>query len=173
MHNHRLPVFVALIVILLSSCGWHLRGQPGVASDNTASSEELSFALLADDIYTPMYRVFKNTYEKHRINLNNTENRPQLKLLQEVTRTRILSLNTELDPGESELTYRIDYQITLPKQAAQIYHIELYRIYIQDKNRASASDNETGKLVSEMRIEAAEKVLNQIVALTSPKTHTP
>lgn len=172
--NNKLPTFTAAFVILvLSSCGWHLRGQPVPGNTATTSAASLNFALVADDIYTPMYRVFKSTYEQRRVNLTDTENRPQLKLLSETIRSRILSLNTELDPGESELAYNVHYQIVLPKQAPQFYHIELYRVYIQDKNRASASDNEVAKLTDEMRVEAADKVLNQIIALTSPAITAP
>ena len=162
------------VAILLSSCGWHLRGQ--AAADSVAdsrSSATVHFALSADDIYTPMYRIFKSTYEKHRVNLEDTKNRPQLQLLSESIRSRILSLNTELEPGESELAYNIRYQIVLPKQAPQVYQVELYRTYIQDKNRASASDNERAKLIDEMRVEAAERVLNQVIALSSPSISSP
>jgi len=165
------PAFASLLMILASSCSWHLRGQQSPDNVNGSSYSTSGFALTADDIYTPLYRVFKSDYESRRVDLTHTDNQPQLKLLDENTKTRILSLNTELDPAESELTYSIRYQITFPGQMAQLYNIHLYRTYIQNKNRISARDNEKNKLVNEMRHEAAEKILNQINKLSSlPKT---
>jgi len=154
-------------ILLLPSCGWHLRGEPAPDHASSTASTLTGFSLIADDIYTPLYRAFRNDYESRRIDLVNTENQPQLKLLDENVKTRILSLNTELDPAESELTYSIRYQITLPKKSAQLYGIQLYRTYTQNKNQVTARDNEKNKLIDEMRLEAAEKVLNQIHTLSS------
>jgi LPS-assembly lipoprotein len=168
-----IPAFAVLaFVILLPSCGWHLRGQPSFADADPPASAVSGFSLVTDDIYSVLYRTFKSTYEKHRVNLANTDNSPQLKLLSENTKTRILSLGTELDPAESELAYSVHYQITFPGQTPQLYNVQLFRNYIQDKNRASASDKETQKLIDEMRIEAAEKVLSQINTLLSQQKNS-
>jgi LPS-assembly lipoprotein len=165
---------IALLVLLTSSCGWHLRGTQSFDHTESTPDAAFSFSLVADDIYTPMYRVYKSDYENRRVNLTNTENRPQLKLLAEATKNRILSLNTELDTAESELAYTIRYQITLsPKQTPQLYSIQLFRTYTQNKNRAIARDNEKIKLIDEMRHEAAERIFNQIGTLTAQQKSSP
>jgi len=161
-------IIIIGLITILSACGWHLRGN---SSMNTDEDKVNALSLTADDIYTPLYRTFKIEYEKRRIDLINTTDKPQIKLLSENTTMRILSLNNELDPAESEITFNVDYQITMPKLPPQLCHLQLYRTYTQDKSHIAARDNAKQKLINEMRSEAAERVLNQIRTLsTSPPT---
>jgi len=161
-------IIILGLITALSACGWHLRGNSSTTTDADTVN---ALSLTADDIYSPLYRTFKIEYEKRRIDLANTTGKPQLKLLAESTSTHILSLNNELDPAESEITFSVDYQITLSKLPPQLYHLQLYRTYTQDKNHIAARDNAKQKLIDEMRSEAAERVLNQIRTLsTSPPT---
>jgi len=162
------------LTTLLASCGWSLRGNTA-AAEHTRSGAVTALSLGADDIYTPLYRVFKMEYEKRRMDLSPTTPQPQLKLLHETITNRTLSLDNELDPAENEITFNISYQITLPNQLPQFYHLQLYRTFTQNKNRPAARDNEKEQLIDEMRHEAAERVLNQIRTLSeSPASnHTP
>lgn len=164
---------VLILVMLTSSCGWHLRGTTSLNHVDSVSGTRLAFALTADDIYTPMYRTFKSDYENRRVDLTNTDHQPQVKLLAENIKNRILSLNTELDPAESELVYVIRYQIGFPEKTPQFYEIQLFRTYTENKNRAVARDNEKTKLIDEMRHEAAEKILNQVRTLVTQQPTSP
>lgn len=164
-HKKFVPACVALLVLLISSCGWHLRGTSAPGTSDALSNPAFGFSLTADDVYTPLYQVFKSDYENRRIDLTSADNRPQLKLMGEKVKNRILSLNTELDTAESQLDYAVHYQIIFPGQPPQIYNIELFRTYTQNKNRAVARDNEKNKLIDEMRHEAADRILTQIALL--------
>jgi len=150
---------------LLASCGWSLRGNTS-AADQTGSGAVTALSLGADDIYTPLYRVFKMEYEKRQMDLSPAASKPQLKLLHENISNRTLSLDNALDPAENEITFNISYQITLPNQLPQLYHLQLYRTFTQNINRPAARDNEKEQLIDEMRHEAAERVLNQIRTLS-------
>jgi len=149
------------LVAALSACAWHLQGHV-----DTGSVELKTLSLSSDNIYSPLYRTFRVEYERRRIQLVDAANgTPVLRLLDEKPTVRILSLNTELDPAEDEISLLIDYQINMPNQLPQFHEIQLYRTYTQNKNRAAARDNERAKLIDEMRREAAEKILIQITTL--------
>lgn len=159
----RLILLLPVMAALLSSCGWQLEG-----SRSGSSAESFTLVLGAQDIYTPLYRTFKRVYEKHRVKLV-SDHAPRLKLLQENISNRTASLNTELDPAEETLMMVVHYEVTLPGQTAQLFSTQGHKTLVLNKNRAAARDSERERLLEEMRIEMAERILSQVITASSAK----
>ncbi len=145
-------LILIISLALQSACGWHLRG-----SQNDSSAIQ-QINLSATDIYAPLYRTFKQEFERRRITINDDKTSPTLKLLSESVTNRIVSYNTELDPAEDELTLSIRYLIN--DEAYEIQHKQTYQ---RNTNRASAKENEKKLLVDQMRLELASRILEQVM----------
>lgn len=161
--SKRFILLLPVITSLLLSCGWQLEG-----SRSGSSAEAFTLVLNSQDIYTPLYRTCKRVYEKHRVDLV-SDHAPRLKLLQENISNRTVSLNTELDPAEETLMMTVQYEVTLPGQAAQIFSTQSHKTLVLNKNRAAARDSERERLLEEMRIEIAERILSQVMTASSAK----
>jgi LPS-assembly lipoprotein len=157
---------LAAVVCLswLAGCGWHLHGYQPVPYTLHA------LTLRASDIYTPLYRTFRNEYEKRRIDLDAPDTMMQLTLLHESITSHIESLDIALHPAENELSLHISYQISRDKQTTQTYELQLYRTSQQGSKSPAAIDNENNRLIDEMRKEASERILNQLQTLSAPVT---
>jgi LPS-assembly lipoprotein len=162
--------FAAVVCLsLLAGCGWHLHGYQPVPYTLHA------LTLRASDVYTPLYRTFRNEYEKRRINLDAPDAMMQLTLLQENITTHIESLDIALHPAENELSLHISYQISHDKQPPRVYELQLHRTSQQGSKSPAAIDNENNRLIDEMRKEASERILNQLQTLSaqaSPSVET-
>lgn len=146
-----------LLVVLLSSCGWHLQG-----NESQQKFDSFELVLTAQDIYSPLYRTFKRTYENRRVAIVSS-GAPHLRLLQEKVTARTVSLNTELDPAEETMMLVVSYEVTIGKQPAQTFNTQTHKTLVLNKNRAAARDSERARLLEEMRTEIAERILNQLI----------
>jgi outer membrane lipopolysaccharide assembly protein LptE/RlpB len=151
-------ILIFLLPLLLTACGWQLQG-----ARNTSTLQQINLG--AKDIYTPLYRTFKQEFEHRRIELVSDESAPRLQLLSEQVNSRIVSYNTEIDPAEDEMTLTIYYLINdQPFQAREI------QTYQRNKNRVAARENEKAVLIDQMRRQLADKILRHMTLIYQPKT---
>jgi LPS-assembly lipoprotein len=61
--------------------------------------------------------------------------------------------------AEYQLVYSMSFELLMPDAEPIKHHVEVVRQYQDDPNRALAKDREKRLLVSEMRAEAADKIL--------------
>lgn len=144
-----------LTILMLSSsmvaCGWQLRG----SQDDATYLTEINLG--AGDIYTKLYRTFKQECEHRQIKLVSNESAPHLHLINEKQSDRVVSYNTELDPAEDEVTLTISYLIN-----NQPFTLEEKQTSQRNKNRIAARENEREILVEQMRKQMAIKILRQV-----------
>lgn len=153
---------VLLLPLLLGACGWQLYG-----SQSATTVKQINLG--AKDIYTPLYRTFKQEFERRHIELVSDDSAPQLQLLSEQESSRIVSFNTELDPAEDEMTLTIHYLIN-----GQAFETRAVQTYQRNKNRIAARENEKDLLVEQMRRGLADKILRQVALIQRTKvTGTP
>jgi len=143
---------------LLSACGWQLHG-----SQSAVAIKQIN--LSAKDIYTPLYRTFKQEFERRQIELVSDDSAPRLQLIKEHNSSRIVSYNTEIDPAEDEITLTVDYLIN--DQEFQATETQTYQ---RNKNRIAARENEKDLLIDQMRRRLAEKALRQVALTQRTKT---
>lgn len=149
-------------LLALTACGWHLRG----SGDETIQLSEINLA--ANDVYTDLYRTFKQEVERREIRLASDSRAPALLLVDEALSERIISYNTELDPAEKELTLTIYYQLNRVP-----YHLQDRITFRQDAKRAAANESQQDLLLEQMRRRLCLRILQQVALVNRSPQHSP
>ena len=154
-----LPILLPALLLaslLLSSCGFQLRGQlplakyPAIHLQGDRHSQlltELSMQLSRNNVQLPE---------------QSSNDIPQIKLDRDSLQRRTLSLFPNGQVAEYELIYTVNYQLQLPNQEPVPYQIELFRDYQDDPNRALAKARELDLLLAELRGQAVARIIRQL-----------
>lgn len=152
-------VWTALLLVsslLLTSCGFHLRGSlpleryPAIFVDAKKHSELA--ALLSEQLKSNQVKLLSEMDPKA----------PVLVLEQDGLERRTLSLFPNGQVAEYELIYRVKYQLMLPEQEPREFQFELTRDYQDDPNLALAKAKELDLLLQELRSQAASRIIRQL-----------
>lgn len=152
-------LLVLLSSMLLSSCGFHLRGDlplshfPAMYIQSERHSELA--ALVSDRL----------SYNKVQVLASYQSQAPVLQLISDSLERRTLSLFPNGQVAEYELIYKVRYQVTMPDGEPQPYQFELYRDYQDDPNQALAKAKELELMLDELRQQAANRILRQLARL--------
>lgn len=148
-----------LAASLLAGCGFHLRGNlplsqfPAIYVQSEAHSE---LAALLEQRFRQNKVALLNAYQ---------QDRPAINILKDTLERRTLSLFANGQVAEYELIYKVEYQIQLAGQEPQRYQFELFRDYQDDPNQALAKAQELELLLSELRQQAANRIIRQLARL--------
>lgn len=150
---------VAVLVLVLSSCGFHLRGNlplsqfPAVYVQSEAHSE---LAKLVSE------RLSQNSVLLLR---SMQAEAPTIQLVSDTLERRTLSLFPSGQVAEYELIYQVSYYLIMPGAEPAFNQFELYRDYQDDPNQALAKARELDLLLSELRQQAANRIIRQLARL--------
>lgn len=156
MKKHLMWTGLLVSSLLLSSCGFHLRGSlpleryPAIFVDAKKHSELAR--LLSDQLESNKVKLLTELDPKA----------PALMLQQDSLERRTLSLFPNGQVAEYELIYRVKYQLLLPDQDIQEFQFELTRDYQDDPNLALAKAKELDLLLQELRNQAASRIIRQL-----------
>ena len=156
MKKHLIWTGLLVSSLLLSSCGFHLRGSlpleryPAIFVDAKKHSELAS--LLSEQLKSNEVKLLTELDPKA----------PALLLQQDSLERRTLSLFPNGQVAEYELIYRVKYQLILPEQDIQEFQCELTRDYQDDPNLALAKAKELDLLLQELRSQAASRIIRQL-----------
>lgn len=156
----RLSVLLVLLgSLLLSSCGFHLRGNLPLSHFSAMyvqSQRHSELAALVSDRLTHNKVQLLDSYQ---------QSAPMLQLLDDSLERRTLSLFPNGQVAEYELIYRVRYTLTMPEGEPEQYQFELFRDYQDDPNRALAKAKELDLMLGELRQQAANRILRQLSRL--------
>lgn len=150
---------VALILLTLSSCGWHLRGWQG-----TPAASELN--LVAQNRYSPLTRALEEAMHKHGIT-ESDEAPIQLHLGAEKLDKRTVAVTTIGSPAQYELALSAEYRFSDPEAGDVLVPsqtLSVFRVFDFDPSNTVAKNEEENTLLDEMRRELAYRVLQQVPA---------
>ena len=149
---------IAFLTLFISSCGFHLRG------DYLMSPQLKTLHLSSSDKFGELTRQVKQHLSINSIKLvpNATKNIPQLRLLKDSLNRRTLSVFPNGQVAEYELIYSVRYQLAISADDIRLFEFELNRDYQDDPNVALAKSRELDLMLSEMRKEAANKILRDL-----------
>lgn len=132
-------VLLAAAAALLASCGFHLRGAvdypPGMAVTY----------IEATDRYTPFYRKVKAALRQGgvRVTANAGEAGAVLKILQDETGERVLSVSARNTPREYDVYYIVRYSLQVDgREALPAQQLVLTRDYTWDETQVLGKDAE-------------------------------
>ncbi|WP_333876824.1 LPS-assembly lipoprotein LptE [Methylobacter sp.] len=155
MLTKKAVIFIA--ALLLSACGYHLRG----AFELPASMKNV----FVEGGSGPLRDQFSQIMQSSSGQLASSRKGAGIviKILSEDFNRRVLSLSTRGKSNEFELEYRLDYEfanavdaILMPRQT-----VEIRREYYNDQQFVIAKDNEEGVIRNEMYQQAVHTIVNR------------
>lgn len=158
MRGWRLSVQVLLpllMSLLLSSCGFQLRG--------SLPLEKYPAVYLQGDKHSELLQQLGLQLERNQVKLLDSSDAGAaiFVLDSDSLQRRTLSLFPNGQVAEYELIYKVNYQLVLPGQEPRPYQIELYRDYQDDPSRALAKSKELDLMLTELRSQAVARIIRQ------------
>jgi LPS-assembly lipoprotein len=146
---------------LIQGCGFQLRG------DYLLSPQLQNIHISSVDQHGELTRLVKQHLLFNKINIIPKLNQqtPELRILKDSLDRSPLSVFSNGQVAEYELIYSARYQLIFENQEIRDYKIELNRDYQDDPNLALAKSRELTLMLSEMRQEAANKILRNLSSL--------
>lgn len=148
-----------LAASLLTGCGFHLRGNLPLS--------QYPAIYVQSEAHSELAALLKQRFVQNKVELINSYqiDKPSLTLTSDTLERRTLSLFANGQVAEYELIYKVEYLIQLAGQEPQRYQFELYRDYQDDPNQALAKAQELELLLSELRQQAANRIIRQLARL--------
>jgi LPS-assembly lipoprotein len=150
-----------LSMLLLSGCGFKFRG------DYLLSPKLQTLYISSEDTFGELTRLVKQYFTVNKVHLLTVPQAEfaELRILKDKLDRRTLSVFTNGQVAEYELIYTVVYQLRLPAQAVQQFSFELNRDYQDDPDRALAKSRELALMLTEMRQQAADKILRNLASI--------
>ena len=156
--THTFKAFLLLFTVTLSACGFHPRG------GNIALPLELKQIYLeggSPALREQFFQQLRNASSE----LVESRDKASLviKLVDEQFQRRGVSLSERGKTNEYELIYRLEYELTTPKDEILLARqpLEIRRDYYNDQQAILARDNEEGVLRAEMTKQTVQNLLGQ------------
>lgn len=152
---------VLLITLLFSGCGFKLRG------DYLLAPELQNLHISSNDRHGELTRLVKQHLKLNQVNIVKQASArvPELRIQKDNLDRRTLSVFPNGQVAEYELIYTVRYQLQVANQEPRSFSFELNRDYQDDPNIALAKSRELSLMLSEMRREAADKILRDMASI--------
>ena len=148
-----------ITTLALASCGFHLR------SDKTLPSNTDYLYVQATSQNAPLVRALENRMKVYQIKGGPEAARGQeettitLRLQPESLDRRLLSVFATGQVAEYELIYAVRYTVLFPNGEELKTSFEVLREYQDDPDQVLAKSRELNLVLSEMRLEAADRII--------------
>jgi len=148
-----------VLALLLSSCGFHLRGNLPLS--------QFPAVYVQSDAHSELAELLNKRLSQNSVRLLNSmqADAPTIQLVSDTLERRTLSLFPSGQVAEYELIYKVSYYLIMPGDEPAFNQFELYRDYQDDPNQALAKARELDLLLSELRQQAANRIIRQMARL--------
>ncbi len=148
-----------IIAVLLSGCGYQLRGNIDLPSD-------LKQVSVVSQKYSDLVRNISQRFSNSDIKVVNKSDRNlyRVKIVSEVFNRRQLSINISGRVNEYELIYNVTYQISGPDEKSKEETLSLYRDYSFDENNIMGNADREAQIKKEMTSNAASLIFTKLIA---------
>lgn len=151
---------VAGLALLLSACGFQLRG----TGETSFALEEIN--LQARNSYGETAKQLEELLKDNGVRVFPGA-RYTLDLVREQTRQRTASYTTSARSAEYELTSVLDYEFRGPQNTVLLEDsVEVQKVYVHDSSNLIGSDQEADQLRQEMRRELLQQLSMRIRGIT-------
>ncbi|QYJ72487.1 hypothetical protein K0H59_05370 [Shewanella sp. FJAT-51649] len=150
---------MALVIMTSAGCGFKLQRSYQIP-------EQLNqLSLSSSDEYSELTRLVRERLRLNNVKIVDEANDvPVLRLITDSLERSTLSLYPTGNVAEYELIYFVEFAVALPGKEAQPFKIEIRRDYLDDPRTALAKSREMELLVKEMRIQAADRILQSMAS---------
>ncbi|MGZ5006868.1 MAG: LPS-assembly lipoprotein LptE [Methylobacter sp.] len=150
-------VVIFVMALLLSACGYHLRG----AFELPANMKKV----YVEGGSLPLRDQFSQIMQASSGQLTDSRKGAGIvvKILSEDFNRRVLSLSSRGKSNEFELDYHLDYELANPGDAVLLPRqtVEIRREYYNDQQFVIAKDNEEALIRNEMYQQAVHTIVNR------------
>lgn len=159
LYDSALRVGILTLLILLSSCGFHLRGNLPLS--------QFPAIYIQSERHSELAQLVSERLAHNKVQLleHYQQDAPMLQLHNDSLERRTLSLFPNGQVAEYELIYKVRYTLTMPQGNEQAYEFELFRDYQDDPNQALAKARELELMLDELRQQAANRIVRQLSRL--------
>ena len=150
-------LFAMMMILLLSACGFHLRGQSGMPFD--------TLYLDAANPGTPFIADLRRNLEANNVKLVNSAERADvvLNIVSEIPEKQILTLGGSGRVNEFQLLYRVSLRAyDLKQDWIPAEEIVLRRDYLYDDARILAKEAEEVLLYQSMRSDMVQQIVRRL-----------
>ncbi|MCG9697415.1 LPS assembly lipoprotein LptE [Shewanella sp. Isolate11] len=152
--------FAVLTLTLLTTSGCGFKLQRSYSIPDALKTLNLS----SQDEYSELTRLVRERLRLNSINVvENQTDIPTLRLIADSLDRTTLSLYPTGNVAEYELNYLVSFAVQVPNRESQRFDVDIHRDYLDDPRTALAKSREMELLVKEMRIQAADQII-QILA---------
>ena len=159
LHALKNGLALALVCLLLTSCGFHLKKASNLPDDLKV------ITLVGDDEKSALFELVEKELIASKVELTQGGKHPELKIHKDRLERQILSLFDNGQVAEYELAYSVSYTLKRPGQKAINQSFELYRNYQDDPDNALAKAKELDLLLSEIRKQASRRIVRELSQL--------
>lgn len=153
-------LLVAGMALLLSACGFQLRG----TGETSFALEEIN--LQARNSYGETAQQLEEMLKDNGVRVYPGA-RYTLDLVREQSRQRTASYTTSARSAEYELTSVLEYEFRGPQNTLLLEDkVEVQKVYVHDSSNLIGSDQEAGQLRQEMRRELLQQLSMRIRGVT-------
>ena len=153
-------LMVAGLALLLSACGFQLRG----TGDTSFALQEID--LQARNSYGETAKQLEELLKDNGVRVYPGA-RYTLDLVREQSRRRTASYTTSARSAEYELSSVLDYEFRGPQNTVLLQDsVEVRKVYVHDSSNLIGSDQEAGQLRDEMRRELLQQLSMRIRGIT-------
>lgn len=145
------------LALLLSACGYHLRGAIQLPENMKSIYVEGSSGALLDQ-FKQIMKTSSSALSSSRTGAGIV-----IKVANEEFNRRVVSLSSRGKSNEFELEYRLDYEFANAKDAPLMEKqtVEIRREYYNDQSAVIAKENEENVIRNEMYQQAVQTILNR------------
>ncbi|HEY8555139.1 MAG TPA: LPS assembly lipoprotein LptE [Burkholderiales bacterium] len=155
---------LAVVVLNLSACGFHLRGTGGHAVLPPAL-ESVRVASTGPLEYDPLAEAVREALARAGARVTAAEDAPAVVLLGEQVATRVASVRgTTGKAAEYLLLYSAAFRVDGPRPIAP-QTVRLQRDYSFDPEQVLAKEQQEQELLASMRQEAAQQIVRRLARL--------
>lgn len=159
MRTHRLILLGT--ILLLSACGFHLRGAGGGAQFPITELK-----LVSRDVYGETQKLMRDTLKSYKVKISDTAPYT-LNLTREEMKKRAASQTSSSRTADYELINKIDFQIQDRKGLILFTdQAEVRKTYVHDSNNLISSDQEAGLVRQELRSEVIQQLFMRLQRIT-------
>jgi len=152
---------VILCTLVLSACGFQLRG------DYLLAPELQTIYISSVDKHGELTRQIKQHLTRNQVKLAKefSTDIPEMRILKDKLDRRTLSVFPNGQVAEYELIYTVKYEFRIKGKDPQVFKFELNRDYQDNPNIALAKSRELSLMLSEMRQQAADRILRSMASI--------
>ena len=155
----KLNIILISALLILSSCGYSMRGSISIPS----SIESVS---VTSSEYSELVNILNSSLISSNIETSISKNSDiyRIVILSESFDRRQLSINISGRVNEYELIYNVSYELKIPNKKSIKDRIILYRDYLFDENNVMGNTDREGDIKKGMMSTASTLIFNKLLA---------